>query len=73
MIDPNVEGEQIIAIQKINKIEKLSDDEINNIVNKVYGTQDKSHPEFKLYDQKHLLAAVVIWYLVILKKILRNI
>ena len=28
LIDPNVEGEQIIAIQTVNKIEKLSDDEI---------------------------------------------
>ena len=56
LIDPNVEGEQIIAIQTINKIEKLSDDEINNIVNKVYGTNDKSHPGVQtFYEQGNIL------------------
>ena len=56
LIDPNVEGEQIIAIQAINKIEKLSDDEINNIVNKVYGTNDKSHPGVQtFYEQGNIL------------------
>ena len=56
LIDPNVEGEQIIAIQAVNKIEKLSDDEINNIVNKVYGTNDKSHPGVQtFYEQGNIL------------------
>jgi len=56
LIDPNVEGEQIIAIQTVNKIEKLSDDEINNIVNKVYGTNDKSHPGVQTsYEQGNIL------------------
>ena len=56
LIDPNVEGEQIIAIQTVNKIEKLSDDEINNIVNKVYGTNEKSHPGVQtFYEQGNIL------------------
>ena len=56
LIDPNVEGEQIIAIQTVNKIEQLSDDEINNIVNKVYGTNDKSHPGVQtFYEQGNIL------------------
>ena len=56
LIDPNVEGEQIIAIQTVNKNEKLSDDEINNIVNKVYGTNDKSHPGVQtFYEQGNIL------------------
>ncbi len=56
LIDPNVEGEQIIAIQTVNEIEKLSDDEINNIVNKVYGTNDKSHPGVQtFYEQGNIL------------------
>ena len=56
LIDPNIEGEQIIAIQTVNKIEKLSDDEINNIVNKVYGTNDKSHPGVQtFYEQGNIL------------------
>ena len=56
LIDPNVEGEQIIAIQTVNKIEKLSDDEINNIVNKGYGTNDNSHPGVQtFYEQGNIL------------------
>ena len=56
LIDPNVDGEQIIAIQTVNKIEKLSDDEINNIVNKVYGTNEKSHPGVQtFYEQGNIL------------------
>ena len=52
LVDPNVEGNQIIAIQKVDKIEKLTFDEIDNIVEKVYGTKDKSHPGVKtFYDQ----------------------
>ena len=56
LIDPNVEGQQIIAIQKISKIEKLSTSEIDNIVDKVYGTKDQSHPGVKtFYEQGDLL------------------
>ena len=32
LIDPNVEGEQIIAIQKVDKIEKLTEEEINKLL-----------------------------------------
>ena len=56
LIDPNVDGEQIIAIQKISKIEKLSNVEIDNIVEQVYGTKDKSHPGVQtFYDQGDIL------------------
>ena len=43
LIDPNVEGEQIIAIQKVDKIEKLTEEEINNIVEKI---SDFGSPDF---------------------------
>ena len=56
LIDPNVDGEQIIAIQKISKIEKLSNVEIDSIVEQVYGTKDKSHPGVQtFYDQGDIL------------------
>ena len=52
LIDPNVDGEKILAIQKIDKIEKLEQNEIDDIVEKVYGTKDQSHPGVKtFYDQ----------------------
>lgn len=52
LIDPNVDGEQIIAIQNIDKIEKLSSSEIDNIVEKVYGTKDKSHPGVQTFYEQ---------------------
>ena len=52
IIDPNVDGEKILAIQKIDKIEKLEQSEIDDVVEKVYGTKDQSHPGVKtFYDQ----------------------
>ena len=61
IIDPNVDGEKILAIQKIDKIEKLKQSEIDNVVEKVYGTKDQSHPGVKtFYDQgKTLLSGSV--------------
>jgi sulfate adenylyltransferase len=56
LIDPNVDGEEIIAIQEIKKIETLDSNEIDNIVEKVYGTKDKSHPGVQtFYDQGNIL------------------
>ena len=61
IIDPNVDGEKILAIQKIDKIEKLEQSEIDDIVEKVYGTKDQSHPGVKtFYEQgKTLLSGSV--------------
>ena len=56
LIDPNVDGEEVIAIQNIARIEKLDSDEIDNIVEKVYGTKDKSHPGVQtFYEQGNIL------------------
>ena len=56
LIDPNVDGEEVIAIQNIERIEKLDSNEIDNIVEKVYGTKDKSHPGVQtFYEQGNIL------------------
>jgi sulfate adenylyltransferase len=58
LIDPNVDGEEIIAIQEIKKIETLDSNEIDNIVEKVYGTKDKSHPGVQtFYEQGNILVS----------------
>ena len=44
LLDPNVEGYPVIAIQTVAAIEELTDDELNYITEKVYGTTDKEHP-----------------------------
>ena len=44
LLDPNMEGNPVIAIQQVSAIENLSDDEIKVMTDKVFGTTDKSHP-----------------------------
>ena len=44
LLDPNVEGNPVIAIQTVTNIEQLSDDEIAFIAEKVYATTDSEHP-----------------------------
>ena len=44
LLDPNVEGNPVIAIQTIEKIEELSTDDLQLITKKVYGTTDQEHP-----------------------------
>ena len=56
LIDPNVEGDQIIAIQNVDKIEDLNSEEIDNIVLQVFGTKDISHPGVQtFYEQGNKL------------------
>ena len=56
LIDPNVEGDQIIAIQNVDKIEELNSKEIDNIVLQVFGTKDISHPGVQtFYEQGNKL------------------
>lgn len=42
--DPNVEGNPVLAIQSVEKIEKLSDTDLSAITQNVYATTDTDHP-----------------------------
>ncbi len=42
--DPNVEGEPVIAVQHVEAVETLSDEELDLITEKVYRTLDPAHP-----------------------------
>ncbi len=44
LLDPNVEGEPVIAIQTVSAIEEFSDQELAEIAQAVYGTTDNNHP-----------------------------
>jgi len=44
LLDPNVEGNPVIAIQTVESIEELTQDELDLITEKVYATKDKEHP-----------------------------
>ena len=42
--DPNVDGNTVIAIQDVEAVEVLSDDEVGFIAQHVYRTNDETHP-----------------------------
>jgi sulfate adenylyltransferase len=44
LIDPNVEGNQVLAIQNIESIETISDAELEKMTLQVFGTTDTEHP-----------------------------
>lgn len=44
LLDPNVEGSPVIAIQTVTEIEQFSEQQRQDIAQAVYGTQDIGHP-----------------------------
>ena len=44
LLDPNVDGNPVIAIQTVANVEPLSDSEIAFITEKIYATTDAEHP-----------------------------
>ncbi len=42
--DPNVDGNPVLAVQDVETVETLSDDELKLITEKVFGTLDPKHP-----------------------------
>ena len=42
--DPNVEGNPIIAVQDIESVETMTDDQLTQITEKIFGTLDPEHP-----------------------------
>jgi len=50
--DPNVEGNPVIAIQRVDNVEKLSDEDTDVIVKNVFGTNDDNHPGVKAFKEQ---------------------
>lgn len=44
LLDPNVEGSPVIAIQTVSEVGELSDEDLSVVVEKVYATADLEHP-----------------------------
>ncbi|MES1945199.1 sulfate adenylyltransferase [Salinisphaera sp. PC39] len=42
--DPNVPGQPVIAIQDVTAIERFEDDEIETLIEQIFGTRDPEHP-----------------------------
>ena len=47
LLDPNVDGNPVIATQKITSIEELTDDELKEMTKNIFGTLDAKHPGVK--------------------------
>ena len=44
LCDPNIEGNPVIAIQSVRKIEKMSEEQIRKISEQIFGTSSNEHP-----------------------------
>lgn len=49
LLDPNVEGNPVLAIQDVESIEEATDEQMNAMAEKVYGTTDMEHPGVKAF------------------------
>ncbi len=47
LLDPNVEGNPVLAIQRIETIEKISDEDLSLMAKNIFGTNDIEHPGVK--------------------------
>jgi sulfate adenylyltransferase len=48
--DPNVEGNPVLAIQEVEAIEEISDDQMKLMTEKIFGTTDMEHPGVKAFN-----------------------
>ncbi len=44
LLDPNVDGNPVIAIQTVGSIETFSQDELSHVAQEIYGTTTQEHP-----------------------------
>ena len=44
LLDPNIDGNPVIAIQTVSQIDRWSEDELNTVAEQVFGTTDLQHP-----------------------------
>jgi len=54
--DPNVEGNPVIAIQQVDSIETVSDDQMALMTEKVYATTDPEHPGVAAFNAQGRVA-----------------
>ncbi|HEC16194.1 MAG TPA: sulfate adenylyltransferase [Sedimenticola sp.] len=50
--DPNVEGNPVLAIQDVEAIEELSDEQMRTMTGKVFGTTDPAHPGVAAFNSQ---------------------
>jgi hypothetical protein len=50
LLDPNVEGNPVIAIQDVEAIEEYTDDEMKEMTESIFRTQDMDHPGVNAFN-----------------------
>ena len=50
LLDPNVEGCPVIAVQSVDKIETITGQQVSEITEQVYGTTDSRHPGVEAFS-----------------------
>ena len=59
LLDPNIDGNPPLAIQSVQSIEELGENEINEISKNVFGTNDSNHPGVKNFLSSGRLSGVL--------------
>lgn len=54
--DPNMEGEPVLAIMDVSAIEEVSDEQMETMTEKVYGTKDPEHPGVAAFNDQGRMA-----------------
>ena len=54
--DPNVEGKPVLAVMDVNAIETVSEEQMEIMTEKVYGTTDSAHPGVDAFNSQGRLA-----------------
>ncbi len=49
--DPNVEGSPVLAVMNVEAVEAVSDEQINFMAEKIFGTLDEKHPGVAVFTQ----------------------
>ena len=50
LLDPNVKGNPVIAIQDVTSIEEATDDQMKTMTQQAYGTEDPKHPGVEAFN-----------------------
>ena len=56
LLDPNVEGNPVIAIQQVEAIEQVSDEQMATMTEQVYRTSDDQHPGVEAFNSQGRIA-----------------
>ncbi len=61
LLDPNVEGNPVVAIQQVDAIEEISDAQLKLMTEKTFGTLDPAHPGVATFTAagKHMISGPI--------------